>query len=70
MQLIFESSIFNYLEDFGVHIFDRVLSTDRYGFGKYGIDVKIKENKEVIIVTDRWYNELTCLISAYFPVMD
>ena len=53
MQLRFESSIFKYIEDFGMGVFDRVFSTVWYNFGNDGIAVKIKENKEVIIASDR-----------------
>ena len=63
----FYSSVFEYLENVGIGIFDRGFSTVRYLFGKYGIYVKIKENKEVVVAAERWYDELTCLISAYFP---
>ena len=38
----------------------------RYWFSKYGIDVNIEENKELIFAADVWYDESTCLISAYF----
>ena len=47
-------------------VFDRVFSAVWYQFGKDGIAVNIKENKEVIIDADRWYDKSTCLISAYF----
>ena len=66
MQLRFESSVCKYFEDVGIGIFDRVFSVVWYQFGKYGISVKIKENKKVIIAADIWYKKLTCLISAYF----
>ena len=66
MQLRFESTICDYIEDVGIGIFDRVFSDFWYSFGKYGITIKIKYNKEVIIATDGWYDESTCLISAYF----
>ena len=62
----FESSVFKYLEDFGMGIFYRVFSAVLYQFGKYVIDVKIKDDKEVIIVADGWYKKSTCWISAYF----
>ena len=66
VQLRFESSIFKYLEDFGIGVFDRVFSAVRYQFGKDGIAFNIKDNKEVIIAADWWYNKFACLISAYF----
>ena len=47
-------------------IFDRVYSSVRYRFFKNVTDVNIKENKKSIISADGWYDELTCLISAYF----
>ena len=47
-------------------IFYRVFSAVLYQFGKYVIDVKIKDDKEVIIVADGWYKKSTCWISAYF----
>ena len=52
MQLRFESSVCNYFEDVGMGIFDRMISAVWYRFGKYGISVKIKENKKVIIAAD------------------
>ena len=66
MKLRFESSIFKYTEDVGICIIDRVFSAVWYWFGKDGIFVKIKENKEVLIASNGWYGKLTCLISAYF----
>ena len=66
MQLRFEYSVFKYLEDVGIENFDRVFIAVWYRFGKYGNAVNIKENKEVIIAADGWYEKLTCLISAYF----
>ena len=66
MQLRFESSIFKYIEDFGIGVFDRVFIAVWYWFGKDGIDVNIKDNKEVIFATDRWYDKSNFLISAYF----
>ena len=33
---------------------------------KDGISANIKDNKKVIVATDGWYDELTCLISTYF----
>ena len=66
MQLRFESSVCMYFEDVGICIFDRVFSAVWYRSGKYGIAVKIKDNKKVIITTDRLYKKSTCLISAYF----
>ena len=65
MQLRFEYSVCNYFEDVGIGIFDRVFSAVWYRFGKDGISVKIKENKNVIISADEWYDKSTCLISAY-----
>ena len=62
----FDSSVFKYLGDFGIGVFDRVFSAVWYRFGKYGIAVKIKDNKEVIIESDGWYKKSTCLVSAYF----
>ena len=47
-------------------IFARVFSVVWYRFGKYGIVVKIKENKKVIIAAEGWYGKSTFLISAYF----
>ena len=52
MQLRFESSIFKYLEDFGIGVFDRVFSAVWYQFGKDGIAFNIKDNKEVNIAAD------------------
>ena len=52
VQLRFVSSICKYFEDVGMGIFDRLFSAVCYWFGKDGIDVKIKENKKVIISTD------------------
>ena len=66
MKLRFESSVFKYLEDFDICVFDRAFSAVRHQFDKYGIDINIKDNKEVIIVTDGWYDKSTCLISACF----
>ena len=66
MQLRFESSVCKYFEDVGIGIFDKVFSAVWYRFGKYGIAVRIKVNKKLIIAADRWYDKLTCLISAYF----
>ena len=66
VQLRFESSVCKYFEDAGIGIFDRVFSAVWYRFGKYGISVKIKENKKVIIAADGWYDKSTCLISAYY----
>ena len=37
-----------------------------YRFGKDGISVKIKYNKEVIIAAGGLYENSTCLICAYF----
>ena len=37
-----------------------------YRFGKYGTDVNIKEDNDVIVAADGWYGESTCFISAYF----
>ena len=54
MQLRFESSVFKYLEDFGIGIFDRVSGAVQYWFRKYGISIKIKYSKEVIISADGW----------------
>ena len=67
MQLRYESSVCNYFEDVGIGIFSRVFSTVWYPFGKYGIVVKTKENKKVIIAAGGCYDKSTCLISAYFP---
>ena len=67
---MFEYSVFKYLEDFGIDIFDRVFSAIWYRSVKYGIDFNIKENKEVIISTGVWYEEPTCFIVPIFPVMD
>ena len=66
MQLRFQSSVCKYFEDVGIGIFDRVFSVVWYQFGKYGIVVKIKESKKVIIAANGWYKKSTCLISAYF----
>ena len=66
VQFKFESSVFKYIEDVGIGIFDRMFNVVWYRFGKDGISVKIKDNKKVIIGADRWYEKLTCLISAYF----
>ena len=55
MQLRFESSVCKYFEDVGIGIFDRVFSAVWYRSGKYGIAVKIKENKKLIIAADRCY---------------
>ena len=65
MPLRFDSSAFKYLEDVVIGIFDRVYSAVWYWFGKYVIYVKIKENKNVIIAADRWFDKSTFLISAY-----
>ena len=62
----FKSYVFKYPEDVGIGIFNRVFSAVWYWFGKYGIAIKIKENKEVVIAADGWYKKSTCLISAYF----
>ena len=62
----FESYFFKYPEYFGIGIFDRVFSAVLYWFVKYVTDVNIKENKELIIAADVWYDELTYLITAYF----
>ena len=45
-----------------------MFSAFRYRFGKDGISVKIKENKEVIIFAELWYKKLTCLISTNFSI--
>ena len=66
MQLSFESSFLNYPEDFGIGIFNRAFSTIWYQFVKYGITLKIKEDKEVIILADGWYFESAFLFSACF----
>ena len=57
MQLIFESSVFEYLEDFGMGIFDAVFGAVWYWFVKYGIAVNIEDNKEAIVAADAWYDE-------------
>ena len=62
----FESSIFDCHEGVCIGFFDRVFSSAYYWFDKYVIIVKIKENKEVIVAAEGWYEKLTCLISAYF----
>ena len=64
MKLRFESFVFKYLEDVGIGIFDKVFSAVRYQLGRDKVSANIKENKEVIISAGRWYNKLTCLISA------
>ena len=66
VQLRFESSVCKYFEYVGIDLFYRVFSAVWYRFGKYGIAVKIKENKKVIIAADVWSDKSTCLISAYF----
>ena len=66
MQLRFESYVFEYLEDVGIVIFDRVFGAVQYRFIKDGSAVNIEDNREVIFTAEVWYNELTCLISAYF----
>ena len=66
MKLRFESSVFKYLEDVGILVFDRLFSVVRYRFGNNGIYVKIKDNMEVIIAADGWCDKFTCLISNYF----
>ena len=66
MLLRFDSSVFEYFEDFGICIFDRVFSVVLYWLGKDVISFDIKENKEVIFAADGWYNKLTYLISTYF----
>ena len=66
VQLRFEFSAFKYLENIGIWYFVRVFSAVWYQFRKNGITVKMKYNQEIIIASDRWYDELTCLISAYF----
>ena len=66
MQLRFESYVFEYLEDVGIVIFDRVFGAVQYRFIKDGSAVNIEDNREVIFAAEVWYNELTCLISAYF----
>ena len=48
MLLSFEFSVFQYIEDVGIGIFDRVFSAVHYWFGKDGIAINIKDNKEVI----------------------
>ena len=63
----FYCSLFEYLEDVDIVIFDRVFSAVQYWFGKYGIYVKIKENKEVVVAADGWYDKSTYFISAYLP---
>ena len=57
MQLIFESSVFEYLEDFGMGIFDAVFGAVWYWFVTYGIAVNIEDNKEAIVAADAWYDE-------------
>ena len=59
MQLEFETSVCEYFEDVGIGFFYRVFSAVWYRFGKYGIAVKIKDNKKVIIDSDGWYENRT-----------
>ena len=55
VQLRFESSVFKHIEYDGIGIFDRVFSSVCYQFVKYGISVKIEENKEIIVDAGGWY---------------
>ena len=66
MQLSFESSVFKYLEDVDIGVFDRLFSAVWYRFRKYGITVKIKENKEVIIAADGWYKKFDLFDQCLF----
>ena len=45
-------------------IFDRVFSAVWYWLGKYGISIKIKDNRKAIIAADGCYDKYTYLISA------
>ena len=55
-------SILNFL----IGIFDRVFSAVWNWLVKYGIAVKIKYNKKVIVAADVWYDKSTCFTSDYF----
>ena len=62
----FESSIFDYLEDVVIVIFDRFFGVDWHWFSKYETAVNIEENKMVIFAADRWYEKSNCFASDFF----
>ena len=66
MQLSFDSSVFEYFEDVNISISDRVFSVGLYWLSKDVISVNIRDNKELIVASDGWYNKLTYFISNYF----
>ena len=66
MKLRFESSVYEYLECVGIGIFGRFFGAVWYRLVKYGFDVNIEGNKQVIVAVDGWYRKSTFFVSSFF----